>query len=302
MYLPQGSPEISAIAQSLDSLIRADLQHLRDLYFGWLLFCTLIVGFGLGLEGPEIVHDMIGIFRRETIERRFWLALSIERREWKVPEWMKVMTALGWLLIVVGVTGEFVAEAYIHEADAVLDTFNDILTSEVHKEVASAFVQASSAEKVVAGFGLQIAQADERAKVAKKEAESERLERVKLELQLAPRRLSNKQINKLADKLKPLASKGQKYITITSSAFDVESIDFKRDFETAFTAGGWMPQVTSWLQMNKRGVEIGMLEDPATKQIPSAFVPLVQTVRDAIAGVGVPCEIRPLSPDDPVSL
>jgi hypothetical protein len=133
MRLLDGSPDL--ITKALQLSQRADLQKYRDSYFDLLLLCTKIVAVGLLLEAPEIVHDVYGIMRRKSIELRYWLAPSISRREHSVPGWMKILTAIGWLLIVLGVIGEFVSEAYINKYDTALQRLNDTIISEAMKDI-----------------------------------------------------------------------------------------------------------------------------------------------------------------------
>jgi hypothetical protein len=271
------------LVAKLNQCAATDFAGPRDHWFSWLAKFTTMVAVGLVLELPELVYELKSI-AREWIPYFRYRIITLPRREHAA----KIIAFVGWFLIVVGVAGERVAEVKVKDFDVRIQECSDARVSEATLESSEADARAAKNEK--------------EAEQLRKETEAEHLERVRLEARIAPRRLSSKQIDELAAKLKPLAEKGQIHITITSSAFDVESIDFKRDFETAFIAGGWKPSIVSWNQMNKRGLEIGMLEDPATKQIPLVFVPVVQSVRDAISGVGVPCEILPLSPDDPVSL
>ncbi len=144
---------------------------------------------------------------------------------------------------------------------------------------------------------------NERAAKLEQEAESERLARARLEAKLRPRRLSSKQIDDLGAKLKVLAAGSHPPIAISSEAFDSESRDFAKDFETAFKAGEWTPTVVPWDQLHDHGLDIGMLEDPASPgKIPAPFVSVVQSIQDTITAIGVPCRIRPLSPTDQVTL
>lgn len=123
------------IAQALQLAKRADFQKFRDWYFFLLLASTGIVALGLVLEAPEIIHDLYGIFRRKSMELRYWLAPSMHRREYLAPDWMKVCTAVGWLLIVLGVMGEFVFEAYVSKYDTALQSLNDTIISEAMKDI-----------------------------------------------------------------------------------------------------------------------------------------------------------------------
>lgn len=283
--LSAGSPE----------LLQAQLKVLRDQNFNRLLVCTFMVGIGLLMELPEIIHDMCEIYGRRSRELKYWLSLPIDRREYPASDWVKKWAAFGWLLIVLGVMGEGWFEARVSKYDSALSQITDRVVAEARKE-------SLQAEATAKGFDAQIALAQKDAADSKKEAESERLERVKLQEKLAARRLSGKQISDLAKSLK-LLNQGHVPIAIMSEAFDNEAADLAKDFEEAFTEGEWKPTRVPWDQLHKQGVEISMLADPsAPNEIPAPFKPLVEHLRVAIATIGVTCGISALGPDDAVSL
>lgn len=165
MYVSHGSPEVAQIVQALSLAKAASLERLRDCWFDCLLVCTAIVGVGLVLEGPEIFHETGIIPRRKSVELKYWLTPSIDRREKPdhVPLWKKVFAAVGWVFIVLGVMGEGVSEAFVHKYDTALSNLNSAII------------------------------------------EAEQLARVKLEATVAWRRLSPKQQTIMSDNLKPFA-------------------------------------------------------------------------------------------------
>jgi hypothetical protein len=79
------------------------------------------------LEGPELVYGTISIVRR-----KFCKADSTEQRH--LPDWIAVLGLLGWLLVVLGVAGEYVADALVSKADGNIQTFNDILLRDTEKD------------------------------------------------------------------------------------------------------------------------------------------------------------------------
>jgi len=146
----------------------------------------------------------------------------------------------GVVLIILGVIAEFATEGLVSRADGTLQTFNDILLSDARKEAAFAIERSAGAyeraakteqeasqeneraaqalnaaevaRKNAEGFQLEIAKANERAARAEQEAaeankaaESERIERLKLEASIAGRRLTAEQKEKLKSLLKPFA-------------------------------------------------------------------------------------------------
>lgn len=271
----------------------------RDSCFNWLLAATGFVVVGLVLEGPELWHDIASVVRHWNFNRRFHFSLPEER----APDWAKVLAAVGWLLIVVGVAGEYVADSFVSKADGFVQKFDEILLTDAQRQTTLANVRSSAAYERAAQAEREAAQENVRAAEALKTAESEHLARVKLQQQLAPRRLSSKQIEGLADRFRALNEPGGIPIAIMSAAFDAESGDFAKDFETTFKAAGWRPTRVPWNQTGEPGLAFGMLADPtAPDQIPAAFASLLGQIRDAVISEGIPCKIVPLSPDAPISL
>ena len=121
MNISHGSPEV--IARSLDALVRADLQTLRDSYFRWLLIFAGVVVLGVVLEGPEVVHETLEIFR------------CLRKR---AQRWIGFLALLGWILVALGVAGEVVAEALVARSEELLQEFNDILLTEATKQAGNA--------------------------------------------------------------------------------------------------------------------------------------------------------------------
>ena len=85
------------------------------------------------------------------------------------------------------------------------------------------------------------------------QTEQERLARVKLELQMMPRRLSGKQMTLLENLLRPKPGT----IVIVSALLDGESTDIADDFDVAFNKAGWKTLRYKTRITDKRDVEIG---------------------------------------------
>src|SRR5713101_3272264 len=122
MYLFHESRELSQITQALALASKADLKNLRDWYFDCLLVCTGLLGVGLLMEAPEIWHDAREAIWGKSRELKHSLTPSIDRKEYPVPlsPRMKLLAAVGWVLIVVGVIGEGVFEGFVSKYDAAL--------------------------------------------------------------------------------------------------------------------------------------------------------------------------------------
>jgi|ERR1022692_762931 hypothetical protein len=229
------------LARPIDDLMKADLQVWRDGCFVWLLISTVVVGIGILCEGPEVWHQTIGVIR------------ALERH---TPPWIPLLASFGWLLIAAGVIGEGITEAMVSTADGNLQTFNDIVLAEAQTESAFALERAAHAEATARGFDAQIAESDAKAKSAEatakkfesqiaeaqrlaaesaKEAESERLERIKLEAAVAPRRLSLDQQRRIADACRKFRGH---LVMLESYSPDGESFSLGEQILASFRAAG----------------------------------------------------------------
>jgi hypothetical protein len=97
----------------VDDLIRIGFENFRAIWFERLLTATFLVVVGLFLEGPELWHEIRAMKRRWSFTRRFHFSLPEE----STPHRAKLLAFIGWVLIVVGVAGEFVADSFVSKAD-----------------------------------------------------------------------------------------------------------------------------------------------------------------------------------------
>jgi hypothetical protein len=235
--LSPGSPEV----------LQTHLKALRDQNFNWLLGCTFMVGAGLLMELPEIVHDMCEIYGRRSRELGYWLATPIERRTYPTRDWVKKWAALGWLLIVLGLMGEGWFEAQVSKYDSALSQLTDAVVAEARRESASAEViakgfdaqiadsnaKAKSAEAMAKQFEAQIASAQKDAAEANKRAAEAALELAELRAETAPRRLSSKQKEVLVERVSAFAIKTIGLGCVEE--FGAEIKNFAHDFFEAFS-------------------------------------------------------------------
>ena len=253
MYLPHGSPQLVQAAQALDLAKTADLEKLRDWYFDCLLVCTAVVGLGLGMEAAEIGHDVWGIFRRKSIERKYWLTPSIDRKEYRARDWARVLSAVGWLVIVLGVMGEGVSEAFVHKYDTALSTLNDTLIANTQKE----------------------------AKQLGKDAEGERLARVQIQEALAWRTLNECEI--FSSRLLPFQGQPS---AVWYNAGDAEGTAFAWEMARALHAFKWNvfspaafldiaqagQPFTPAIAEAKKGIEVARTNDRNSQRAADALV------------------------------
>jgi hypothetical protein len=164
--------------KGVDDLLRSDLEAFRDLWFDRLLWATGFVFVGLVFEAPEIWHDTVHAIRDLIHSCKPEKALSSK---------LKLMGTLGWVLIVVGVGGEFVAEGFFSRADGFVQKFDEILLAETTKAAGDAKQSAGDA-----------ALASQRAKDVADEAEKELAE---YKAKKADRRLTPQQQKSIASQL-----------------------------------------------------------------------------------------------------
>jgi hypothetical protein len=131
------------LANKIDDLMKDDLLYWRSLCFGWLLLATKIVVVGLVIEGSELIYEMFLIVRRKVREHRWGFRLL----KAEIPEWMKIVAFVGWLLIVVGVSGEWIADGIVSDADRNIEAFNAILLRDANKAAGDAKASAKTAHE-----------------------------------------------------------------------------------------------------------------------------------------------------------
>jgi hypothetical protein len=188
-----------------------------------------------------------------------------------MPSWAKLLAFVGWLFIVMGVAGEYVADSFVSRADGYVQTFDEILLTETQTRTAlaserasAAYERASENEKetaetlkqaqqeradaaksleVTKGYESQIAEAQRNAAESKKEsarlikeAEAEHLARVKMEAAVAWRQLSDQDKRDIGAALTGFKSLAAVGIWFNSSSTEDEL--FADDIAEALRAGG----------------------------------------------------------------
>jgi hypothetical protein len=211
--------------KGVDELIHAGFEAYRASCFNWLLGATAVVAIGLVFEGPELTHEITSIVRHWRFTRRFRFSLP----EAHAPEWAKLLAFVGWLLIVMGVAGEYVADSFVSKADGYVQTFDEIVLANAQKEVeiakeksGGAYERAATAEREAARLG--------------KDAEDERLARVKIEAAVAWRSLDDKQKHDIGSALASFSPKAGASIWYDSSSTEAQM--FADDIAEALRSGG----------------------------------------------------------------
>lgn len=170
------SPTPPVIPKGLDDLVRSDLESFRNIWFTRLLISTLVVVFGLLFELPEILHESFDAIR--TLGHRPKMS--------EIAPWIKLSASIGWLLIVFGVSGEFVADGFVSKADGIVQTFDESMIAEAQRQTDLAKIRAGGAYE-------RAAQTEKEAAQLREQAEAEHVARVKIEAAVAFRSLDDQQ-------------------------------------------------------------------------------------------------------------
>jgi hypothetical protein len=152
-------------------------------------------------------------------------------QESHTPDWVKIVALLGWLFIVVGVAGEWITDALVSDADSNLQTFASINLAEAKKEAGYAIERAAVNE-------LEAAKLRKGAAQLHKDAEKERLARVKIEASVAWRRLTEQQKRDIGVALtRPGFGFAQRGVSVWWDNGNTEAEMFAFDITDAVRAG-----------------------------------------------------------------
>jgi hypothetical protein len=168
MLLPPTVPPPDTL-KGIDDLIRIDFEGFRAIWFARLLAATFLVVVGLVMEGPELWHEIHSIIWRFSFNHRF----HFSRPEERLPEWAKLLAFVGWIFIVGGVGGEFVADSFVSRADGFVQKFDEILLADAQKKTGAASERAARAFERAAQTEREASQENERAARAEQQATEE---------------------------------------------------------------------------------------------------------------------------------
>ncbi|MGA8272646.1 MAG: hypothetical protein WB919_13890 [Candidatus Sulfotelmatobacter sp.] len=206
MISSHGLPQFLRVPQVTDLAARDTLQNLRDGHFVALLVFTGLVGLGVLIEGPELFHDIKELITRKSRDYRNLLVPSLYRKEPRPHPLLKIVATIGWLLIVVGVTGEGFEEAMIFQEDRAIQTFNDTFLASLNDKANGALL------------------------------EQEKLKAANLELQklIQERDINSDQQKAIGDALKLFAGR---FVIIQVYAYDQEALRLATLIKAALNSG-----------------------------------------------------------------
>src|SRR5438477_13061682 len=110
--------------KGVDDLIRAGLEGFSADWFWRLIEFTFLVALGLLFELPEIKHETIASVKE---------ICHCPPDDRKLSPYAKLAATLGWVLIIVGVVGEGVAEGFLFKADGLVLKFDEILLADAQR-------------------------------------------------------------------------------------------------------------------------------------------------------------------------
>ena len=126
------------VLKGVDDLIRSDFGAFKELWFSRLLLATGLVALGLLLEAPEIYHDAVNAVRK---------LCHSNKPNHEAHPYIKLAGVLGWVLIIAGVTGEYVLSRVVQRADDFGQTFDEILLADTTKKAGNAATSAETARR-----------------------------------------------------------------------------------------------------------------------------------------------------------
>jgi hypothetical protein len=238
-------------------------QTARTHDFANLLLVTKLVAIGVILEGPELVFEIMNAMKR-------WWKKSTKEH---APDWITFVGLVGWVLVAVGVAGEFWVDGKVNTDDDNVQSINITLLRDAGASAAQARSDANDAHNLAQSAADLSGRANGSANAAllassnavgvaggaRKEADSFEADIVSAKTQAAsaeshladalqraahaeaelerirtPRSLSN--TSDLIEALK--AFKGTEY-TVIGCFQDQESIDLLIQIDKALAAAGW---------------------------------------------------------------
>jgi hypothetical protein len=148
---------IKALESSRDALVA----H-RNHDFAWLLAMTIFVAVGVILEGPEIVYKLWELIQR----------CKKRKTSKHDPAWITFLGLIGWLLVAVGVAGEFWSDGWVNADDGNIATINEQLLRDAGTSASVAKNAASDAQASATQADTDAGKAKDKAGAAQKKGDA----------------------------------------------------------------------------------------------------------------------------------
>jgi hypothetical protein len=213
----------------------------RDAYFNLLEYSAIAVGIGVVLEGLELAKDW-----REESQWLQRIRLPIPH----VGRWILVAASIGWLLVAVGVFGEFWFEDKVSRYDHTIRDIDDDAGKLLSRQAAdtqlvTAELNKRAEDEATARAGLE------------KEAALLRNRAAEAEDRLSYRRIESQQVTELATALKKFPSQVAEIVSY-GSAYDTQLVVM--GIEAALTQAGWSGH--TMMPLASAGVHLGVILTP----------------------------------------
>jgi hypothetical protein len=270
------------------------LEHSIDNLSDLTGLSTLVVVIGLVLEfAPTLSAEIKHLFAKGPVN------------------WKAISGALGAILVIGGVAGEFWFHHLSSTEETKLRSANNTLIERLKLSSETAKRDAQIARRDLASAQLEIekakssaeaarrdtkiaqaaiAAANARAEEAKKAAEREQLERIRLEKSVTPRRLTASNKSRL---IELLTRPPKAEVVVCSQLMDTESADLADDIVSVLKDSGWTASKNMGLITNQSGIGLcctAPLELRPLKALGKAFAAIgivyLETVPPSASHVG----------------
>lgn len=170
------------VVAKLSECASTNFTSARDWWSTFVSYATALVVLGLVLEGPELVHELIPIGRKIAA---LFSKSAVAAPTHDIPDWVKVVAFLGWLLIVAGVGGEEFGGTKVDSLNTHIQECGDTKTRAATLEAGDAKTSAESASVASSRAQTSADAAGGDAKAARGVARSVASKADKLDRQLA---------------------------------------------------------------------------------------------------------------------
>lgn len=221
-----------AIPSSTDP-VRDSLALHSEFWFRGVLGCGILVALGCIAELPETWAIWVGWRRAKR-----GLVLDPEDE----TSWHKPVAAIGLLLVILGIVGETICEAYVSVDETSIRAHDEEILGDSGVRAANAELDAANARKETAQLTKDTQGLKTEAENAHKDAEGERLARMKIEERLAWRRIPPQNFKKLVAMLRPFA--GSSIVVEIEGNGDLEASTFGADILKLLNDAQWKTSVS----------------------------------------------------------
>jgi hypothetical protein len=237
---------LTASAPVVDS-VRISLESTSNKWFIRLLISTAVVAVGCILEIGETWTDL-----RRWVRLKRGLRVAEENpASWHVPA-----GAIGLMLVILGVIGEGVFEAYVSTSDTALRAHDEQILAETQKQAADTYERAAVAMHEAENAKIDAEDAKLRAQGANDKTDLETKEREKLGAKTEGRELSEKQQRDIGAACAKLYTYGsKKRILVRSYGMYKEGADLATDI------GKGLNSANLYTNLNIGDIQSGVLDE-----------------------------------------